>query len=66
MKNTTLGRAKANFSAADLRALRLTLDLTQAEMAKKLYMTREHYGLLERGDKDITLRTEALAKMITP
>ncbi len=44
-----------------LRALRLRLDLTQQQMADKLYMSKVMYGLNERGKKPISARTEALA-----
>ena len=49
-----------NMDGKTLRALRLSLDLTQSQMAATLFMTRQHYGLLERGDKPINKRTEAL------
>lgn len=49
----------------ELRALRLKLDLTQAEMAKKLLMGRVMYGLNERGNEPISERTEAMLSILT-
>lgn len=48
-------------TAEELRALRLRLDLTQQQMADKLYMSKAMYGLNERGENPISKRTEALA-----
>jgi transcriptional regulator with XRE-family HTH domain len=49
----------------ELRALRLRLDLTQSQMAEKLFMSRIMYGLNERGIKPISKRTEQLALLLT-
>ncbi len=46
----------------ELRALRLKLDITQSEMAKRLLMSRVMYGYNERGINPISKRTAALAK----
>ncbi len=50
-----------NMDGKTLRALRLKLDLTQQEMADKLFMSRVMYGMNERGIKPISARTAALA-----
>ncbi len=51
-------------TGAELRALRLRLDITQSEMAKRLFMSRVMYGQCERGGKPISKRTEALAEIL--
>lgn len=48
----------------ELRKLRLSLDLPQAQMAKRLFMSKVMYGLNERGEKPISKRTEALALIL--
>ena len=50
----------------DLRALRFRLDLTQQEMADKLFMSRVMYGMNERGVKPLSQRTQALVQAIIP
>jgi len=55
---------RAGISPAQLRALRLKLDLTQDEMAEKLLMSKVMYGLNERGKKPISDRTSALALIL--
>ncbi len=49
----------------DLRAIRLSLDLTQQAMADKLLMSKVMYGLNERGAKPISERTEKLALLLS-
>lgn len=48
----------------ELRKLRLSLDLTQGEMAKKLLMSKVMYGLNERGQNPISPRTEKMALIL--
>lgn len=48
----------------ELRKLRLALDLTQSQMAKRLLMSRVMYGYNERGIKPISKRTAALVATI--
>lgn len=42
---------------AELKEFRQTAKLTQAEAATMLYMTRQHYNLMESGKEPITLLT---------
>lgn len=37
---------------SEIRALRLKLDLTQAQMAERVGITRETYNAIERGRKE--------------
>ena len=48
----------------ELRKLRLMLDLTQAQMAEKLLITKEHYSACERGVYKISKRTFKLASQL--
>lgn len=49
----------------ELRKLRLSLDLTQNEMAKKLLMSKVMYGLNERGKKSLSERTQKIISILT-
>ena len=49
---------------SDLRKLRLSLDVTQREMAEKLGVSRQMYGLYERGNAPISKTIELLAETI--
>ncbi len=48
--------------SSELRKLRLSLDVTQREMAEKLGVSRQMYGLYERGNAPISKTIELLAE----
>lgn len=50
----------------DLKRLRLSLGLSQAEMADQIGVSRVYFGLMERGKKPIARRSAAAAQAALP
>lgn len=48
----------------DLKLLRRSLDLTQAEMAKKLGITRNYLALMETGRRNVPTHVQSLAETL--
>lgn len=53
-------------NGADMRDRRKALKLTQAELAERLGLHRNHVGLMERGDASIEPRTAAAMLALRP
>lgn len=53
-------------SGEELRAIRLALGMTQAEMAEQIGISRTFIGLMERGKKPVSQRTAAAIHAARP
>jgi transcriptional regulator with XRE-family HTH domain len=55
---------KRPMNGFELRGLRLSKQMTQAELGEALGLTGQYVGLMERGAKPIELRTELAARYL--
>jgi transcriptional regulator with XRE-family HTH domain len=56
----------ASFDGLTMRAIRLSLGLTQKELAEKISVSRVFVGMMERGEKPISSRTQLALLSLRP